>query len=202
MTDFTEKKSRLEADHRKKLAELATAQKCEGLLTERVGRAPLQTHVFAAYAQACGVYDADSIQDALEFAERVQPMTIYKVKSGTVAFKPTLTDKDEGSATVECIGPWYLDAKTFRHTPTKWTLSLFVEFDGEPEPVVVEIRITINADKMREDGYSVTYDYKPPSKYAPDGTVENCVVHYPRDHFTTANRYWATEGQPNDFKLY
>ena len=159
-----------------------------------------RAHQFGAYVDLVAEFNAVDIATALYFGELVNPDSAFRVKDSCLAFKPesAITERDENHATIDAIGPWYLTAKTMRHRETEWTLHMFTNING----VSFELRINIDASAMRKDGYSVRYSYKHPSKYHPEGRVEDCTVIYPRDHFTQSNRFWSSEGQPNNFTIY
>jgi len=197
MDTLEQKLADTHAKHEKELAEIELMARIQTSLIDSIGNNPDKVHPHSAYADAVAEYSADTISDAYLFMERANPIALFRVKDSCLAFKPesAFTRNDESHA--ELIGPYILRADTMRQYGTKWNLCFFIELDNR----VIDVHVSIPSEAMRSDGYTIQYDYKHPSKWHPEGQIESCNIIYPRDYFTRTDRFWATEGQPNNYTL-
>ena len=197
---MNDRKQKLLEKHAKELEIFDKLQDIDCELDKTFMGSPIKITEHTCYADAFVTYNAASIHDALVFAEKCNPISVFRVKDSCLAFKPeaSITEKDEERAKIDCVGPWTLEAKTMRQYGTEWSLRFFIKV----KKYTLEVRVSIDDHTMRSDGYRIQYNYKHPSEYYPDGRVESCNIIYPRDHFTETDRFWATEGQPNNYVLY
>ena len=146
------------------------------------------------------VYDVETLQDALELAEKFNVLNIVRYKDSCLSFKPevALTEKQEkaiseGRATVESVGPWVY------YVEDKNTLRFYIWVDkvGSDRDYLVEVRVNVLNDPLT---YRVTYREKDHKGHA-TGPVKTRLVNN-SGHFTRSSSFWTPHDVPSNYRLY
>jgi hypothetical protein len=153
-----------------------------------------------AYADYFLELDTEYLQQALELAERMNPLNIYMVRDGSLAFKPetkmqSVFDKfpDNGSDAnkqgYEAIGPYiyYVDGIIGRETKS---LRFYVLVANQ----TIEVRCNVLNDPLTRRSYSVLNG----GHY---NQSKGTTIVNDSGHFAHTIRWWGGD-QPNAFTLY
>ena len=144
------------------------------------------------YAEAFISLDVPTLPEALEQAERLNPLCLYRIKRGCTKFCTEDYFKDGDEEHAEAIGGYIYKVEKTASYPTEKQLRFFVMIEGR----TLEIRLNVKDDPL-------TDIYNHPVRDGRGRIVHyDCGITNKSGHFTHSVKYWASYGQPNPFVLY
>lgn len=138
--------------------------------------------------------EAETLNEAMTTAEKMNPLAIAKVKDSCLAFMPldAAPDDDETKADIENIGPWIYVIDGLRQYGDKKTLKFYVKAAG----YTVEVRIKVKNDPDTRRDFIIDFN-----KHGEAIRHKNNLINK-SGHFTQYNRFWSSDDQPGKFVLY
>lgn len=182
--------------HAEDVAKLARAEKAKAAILARWPECLVkEARGFAYCADAWTTIECDELCAAIAWAERMNPEALFRVKDGSLSFRPEYATPEGTRGDVTAIGAYYLTVDKFSEKyPLTVTLTWYVIFDGLRTRVDAEIKNT----RDFHIGADITYDRhgNPHCRVGSRRLIDNS------GQFTKTDRYWAPEDSPGRYVRY
>lgn len=179
----------------KTLAQAIEQEKMRETVTRELNLDESAWGVAFPHAHSCDCkigLQAETLPDAILIAEKMDPVTLARVKGTFLSFVPLERAKPKDNDVCETIAPYIYIIDGLRQYAEERTLRFYVR----AAEYIVQVDVSVQSDPDTRRYYSFSWD-----KYGNPSKDRNEIINK-SGYFPHEARYWSTPDQPSRFVLW